>query len=66
MNADQLKGRWGQLKGEVLKQWGKLTNDDIDIINGEREKLIGKIMERHAISREEAEKQVNQFGDTIQ
>jgi len=66
MNAEQMKGRWSQIKGEVLKQWGKLTNDDLDVIDGEHEKLIGKVMERHGVSRAEAERQVNQFGNFIQ
>lgn len=63
MNTEQLKGRWHQMKGDILKQWGKLTNDDLDIINGEHERLIGKIMARHRITRAEAEQQVHEFGN---
>lgn len=66
MNSDQLKGRWIQIKGEVLKQWGKLTEDDLDVIGGEREKLIGMIMTRQGINRTEAEKQVDEFSNYIQ
>ena len=58
MNEDIIKGKWKQIKGEVQKQWGKLTNDDLDVIEGDSEKLVGKIQERYGISREEAEKQV--------
>ena len=58
MNWDQAKGKWTQIKGEVRKKWGKLTDDDLDVIAGERERLVGKIQERYGIAKEEAEKQV--------
>ena len=58
MNWDQAKGQWTQMKGSVRKQWGKLTDDDLDVIAGEREKLVGKIQERYGIAKEEAEKQI--------
>ena len=56
MNWDQAKGQWTQMKGSVRKQWGKLTDDDLDVIAGERERLVGKIQERYGIAKEEAEK----------
>ena len=58
MNWDQVKGQWTQMKGSVRKQWGKLTDDDLDVIAGERERLVGKIQERYGIAKEEAEKQI--------
>ena len=58
MTWDQAKGQWTQIKGSVRKQWGKLTDDDLDVIAGEREKLVGKIQERYGIAKEEAEKQI--------
>ncbi len=58
MNWDQAKGQWTQMKGSVRKKWGKLTDDDLDVIAGERERLVGKIQERYGIAKEEAEKQV--------
>ena len=61
MNRDILKGNWKQLKGEVQKQWGKLTSDDIDVIEGEREKLVGRIQERYGYSRERAEREVDEY-----
>ncbi len=61
MNEDIIKGKWEQVKGEVQKQWGKLTNDDLDVIEGDSKKLVGKIQERYGISREEAEKEVNDY-----
>ena len=57
MNEDTLKGQWTQLKGNVREQWGKLTNDDVDEIQGRSEQLIGKIQQRYGVARDEARKQ---------
>ena len=56
MDDNVLKGKWKQVKGEAKKQWGKLTDDDLDVISGEKDKLIGKIQERHGHTKDEAEK----------
>lgn len=61
MNKDSLKGKWEQLKGGVQKQWGKLTDDDLDVIEGDAKILAGKIQERYGITKEEAEKQVEEY-----
>ena len=61
MNEDTLKGQWTQIKGQVREQWGKLTNDDLDQIQGKREQLVGKIQERYGIAREEARRQVDDW-----
>ncbi|MDP4823013.1 MAG: CsbD family protein [Aestuariivirgaceae bacterium] len=58
MNWDRIEGRWKQLKGEAKQQWGKLTDDDLDIAEGSRDKLIGRIQERYGCARDEAERQV--------
>ena len=58
MNNDRLEGRWKQIKGKVREQWGRLTDDDLDIIAGRRDQLLGRIQERHGIAREEADRQV--------
>jgi uncharacterized protein YjbJ (UPF0337 family) len=58
MNKDTVEGNWLQFKGKVKEQWGKLTDDDLDVIAGKRDQLLGKIQERHGITRDEAEKQV--------
>jgi len=58
MNWEQAKSQWTQVKGSVRKQWGKLTDDDLDMIAGERERLVGKIQERYGITKEAAERQV--------
>jgi len=59
MNNDVLQGKWTQLKGEVRRQWGKLTDDDLTQIEGSSEKLIGKLQERYGYAREQAEREYN-------
>ena len=61
MNNDKVAGNWKQFKGKVQEQWGKLTNDDLDVIEGRREQLLGRIQERHGIARDEAERQVRDW-----
>jgi uncharacterized protein YjbJ (UPF0337 family) len=61
MNKDILKGKWLQIKGDVRQYWGKLTDDDVDQIQGNSEKFIGKLQERYGYKREQAEKEVNDF-----
>lgn len=61
MNNDKVQGNWKQFKGKVQEQWGKLTNDDLDVIEGRREQLLGRIQERHGIARDEAERQVREW-----
>jgi uncharacterized protein YjbJ (UPF0337 family) len=63
MNTDILKGQWKQLKGEVRTQWGKLTDDDFDQVEGNAEKLVGKVQERYGYERDRAEREVNSFFD---
>jgi uncharacterized protein YjbJ (UPF0337 family) len=61
MNWDQVEGKWKQMKGGVKKKWGKLTDDDLDVIAGNKDQLVGKVQERYGISREEAQKQVDSY-----
>ena len=61
MNRDTLKGQWTQLKGKARKQWGKLTDDELDQMQGNAEILIGKIQERYGRSREEAEREFDRW-----
>ncbi len=61
MNREQLKGKWNQLKGNIKKRWGRLTDDDIDRIEGERDRLVGKVQEKYGKSKEEAEREVDDF-----
>jgi len=61
MNWDQVEGHWKQLKGQVKQKWGKLTDDDFDVIAGRRDELLGKLQERYGIKREQAERQLDEF-----
>ena len=61
MNWDHIEGNWKQFKGSAREQWGKLTDDDLDVIGGKRDKLVGKIQERYGVAREAAETQIEEY-----
>ena len=64
MNTDQMKGNWKQLVGNAKEKWGKLTDNDWQVVEGKRDQLVGTIQERYGIAREEAERQVADFERT--
>jgi len=61
MNTDVLQGKWTQLKGTVRKQWGKLTDDDVDQIQGDAEIRQGRIQERYGRTKEQAKQEVDNW-----
>jgi uncharacterized protein YjbJ (UPF0337 family) len=61
MNADILQGQWKQLKGELKRQWGKLTDDEIDQLEGNAEKLMGLLQERYGYTRDEANRRLDEW-----
>jgi uncharacterized protein YjbJ (UPF0337 family) len=61
MNTDQLSGKWKQMKGAAKQHWGKLTDDDLEVIAGKREALVGKLQERYGMAREEAQKKADEW-----
>jgi len=61
MNQDRIEGNWKQVKGKVKEQWGKLTDDDLDVIAGKRDQLLGRIQARHGFAKDEAEREVESF-----
>ncbi len=65
MNDDRIKGQWKQLSGKVKARWGKLTDDDVQVGEGNAEYLAGKLQERYGIAKDEAKKQVNDFIDAL-
>lgn len=61
MNWDQMAGQWKQVKGNVKEKFGKLTDDDLNVIAGKRDQLVGKIQERYGIAKEEAQRRADEW-----
>jgi uncharacterized protein YjbJ (UPF0337 family) len=61
MDSNQFSGNWKILRGKVKERWGKLTDDELDQVEGKTDQLVGRIQKAYGITREEAEAQVNQF-----
>ena len=61
MNWDQVKGNWKQVQGEAQKQWGKLTDDDLDVIEGERTKLSGRLQELYGYGKDKADAEIDNW-----
>ncbi len=66
MNWDQIKGNWKQVTGKVKQKWGKLTDDDLTVIAGKRDELVGKLQERYGIQKDKAEKELDEFTRLVQ
>lgn len=60
-NKDQIEGTWRQFKGKIQEKWGKVTDDDLDVINGKKEHFLGTLQKKQGIAREEAEKQLEEW-----
>jgi len=65
MNEDIIQGNWKKVKGNVQKKWGKITDDELNEINGSREKLLGRIQENYGMVRDDAEGLLNEFEDSL-
>ena len=65
MNWTSVEGKWNEVKGQVRSQWGKLTNDDVDVIAGKRDELIGRLQQRYGMARDAAEREVDNFIDKV-
>ena len=61
MNKDEVSGNWKQFKGKVKEQWGKLTDDDMTVIEGKRDQLVGKVQERYGYAKDQAEREVKDW-----
>ena len=59
MNWDRIEGNWKQIKGKAIQQWGKLTDDDLDVIDGKRTELSGRLQARYGFAKDEAERQID-------
>jgi len=65
MNWDQIEGNWMHFRGKVREHWGRFTDDDLDIIAGRRDQLLGRIQHAYGCAREEAEQQVRDFENKL-
>jgi len=65
MNEDRIKGKWKQLAGNIKTKWGKLTDDDLKIAEGDSQYLAGRIQERYGIAKDEARRQVDDFSRSL-
>jgi uncharacterized protein YjbJ (UPF0337 family) len=61
MNEDRIKGNWKQFTGTIKEQWGKLTDDDLDVIAGKRDQFLGKLQERQGLAKDAAEEQLKSW-----
>ena len=61
MNREIFKGKWNQYKGEAKKKWGEFTDDELDQLNGEKDIIVGKLQEKYGRSKEEAEKEFDDW-----
>jgi uncharacterized protein YjbJ (UPF0337 family) len=61
MNWDQIEGKWTQMKGGIKKQWGKLTDDDLEYMAGSKDQFVGRLQERYGIAKEAAQAQADQW-----
>lgn len=65
MNWDQIQGKWKQYKGLARKKWGKLTDNDLEVIAGKKDILVGKLQELYGIGKEEAQRQIEAWSKTL-
>ena len=62
---DQIAGSRKQVRGEARKQWGKLTDDDLEQIKGQRDVLVGKLQQRYGLAKEDAQRQIDNWSRTL-
>lgn len=65
MNWEKIEGQWLELKGAVREKWGKLTDDDLEVIAGKKDRMLGKLHARYGLAKEDAEKQLDGFIESI-
>jgi len=66
MNWDRIEGNWKQFQGKAQQKWGKLTNDDLDIVKGKRTELAGRLQQRYGYARDEAEREIDNWLKSVQ
>jgi uncharacterized protein YjbJ (UPF0337 family) len=65
MNWDQIQGNWKQFTGKVRQKWGKLTDNDLEVVAGKRDQLAGILQKRYGYAKEQAEKELDEFSKTL-
>ena len=65
MNWDRVAGNWKTFRGKAKEQWGKLTDDDLTYVDGKRDQLLGRIQERYGVAKDEAERQLDAWEQTL-
>jgi len=65
MNWDRIEGNWKQFKGKARQKWAELTDDDVDKLRGKKDELVGKLQERKGIERDKAEREVNEWAESL-
>jgi uncharacterized protein YjbJ (UPF0337 family) len=66
MNWDRIEGNWKQFKGQIKEQWGRFTDDELDVVAGKRDQFLGKLQEKYGITKDEAERQLRDFERTCE
>ncbi|MCI0622587.1 MAG: CsbD family protein [Acidobacteria bacterium] len=61
MNWDRIEGNWKQFKGQIKEKWGKLTDDELDVVAGRRDQFLGKLQEKYGLTKDEAQRQIQEF-----
>ncbi len=65
MNWDVIEGKWKSIKGQLRTKWGKLTDDDAEVIGGKKDRLVGKLQERYGMKKDQAEREVDNWTNTL-
>lgn len=65
MNWDEINGKWKEVSGHAREKWGKLTDDDWQVVQGKKDQLVGRIQQRYGVAKDEAEKQVDQWAAEV-
>jgi uncharacterized protein YjbJ (UPF0337 family) len=65
MNWDQIEGKWKQFTGSAKERWGKLTDDDLQTLTGQKDNLVGRIQERYGIAKDDAERQADEWSRAL-
>lgn len=65
LNWDQIEGKWKQYSGQIKEKWGKLTDDDLTVISGKKDQLVGKLQQRYGMAKDQAEQQIDEFTRTL-